>query len=73
MTRTLWIETETEATAMTDVLHCGTVRLGDDWDTETAWSDPEIRAIARQVLIDYRRDGSLPDDETRRKLAVCCN
>lgn len=70
----LLIETNAEADAMTEnVLHCGTVRVGDYWDTDEAWGeDTDIRALARQVLLDYRRDGSLPDEETRRKLAVCC-
>lgn len=68
----LTIDSATEADAMNAVLHCGFVSLGDAWDTEDAWPDPEIRALARRVLEDWRSSGSVPCEETKRALASCC-
>lgn len=70
----LLIASNEEAEAMqTGALHCGTVAVGDAWDTVDAWRSLELLRLARNVLLDYRRNGSLPNAETRRRLAVCCN
>jgi hypothetical protein len=57
-----------------NVLHCGHVRPGDVWDSIQAWDDPEDRAVAREILLRYRRHGAaaVVTDDERRQLAVCC-
>lgn len=73
MMATMKIRNQTEADAMNaHALHCGTVRVADEWDTATAWPEVADRRLARLVLRQYRRDGTLPTDEQRRQLAVCC-
>ncbi len=72
-TEPLRVASVVEAAVLTEhFLHCGSVRDGDEWDTEDAWTDSEIRLHARRLLIQYREHGTLPTESERRMLAVCC-
>jgi len=71
----LWVETKEEADWLNaNALHCGHVEPGDDWDTAEAWPDLEDRAMAREILLRYRREGASATvtDGERWRLAVCC-
>ena len=71
----LWVESQEEADWLnTHALHCGRVEPGDDWDTPEAWPDLEDRALAREILLRYRREGASAtvSEGERWRLAVCC-
>ena len=71
--RPLVVIDDDEAQVLTKYfLHCGSVQPGDEWDTDVAWVDPDIRQLARRLLVRYRKTGELPTDDERRLLATCC-
>jgi hypothetical protein len=57
-----------------NVLHCGHVSAGDEWDTAEAWDELDDRYLARQLLLRYREQGpsARVADWERSTLAYCC-
>jgi len=71
----LVVESEEEAEWLNrNVLHCGHVSAGDEWDTAEAWDEIDDRYLARQLLLRYREQGPSAKvaDWERSRLAYCC-
>jgi hypothetical protein len=71
----LVVESEEEAEWLNrNVLHCGHVSAGDEWDTAEAWDEVDDRHLARELLLRYREQGPSAKvaDQERSRLAYCC-
>jgi len=57
-----------------NVLHCGWISPWQAWDTAESWPNPNDRALARTILLRYRKVGIQAEvtETERQQLAVCC-